>query len=151
MATKEHFTAEMCEAIFSAEKYVASKIEWKRDGEHMMKFRAQVLTADNAMVLDLVGYWGYNPRYQRKVWGFNLSYKRHCIRQYDMGARHKNLGEPTTVRGPHKHRFSESRVPRYAYKPNPPISESDPNRALMDFLAEANIRKPENYQDEMFY
>jgi hypothetical protein len=141
----------MCEAIFAVPKYVASKLEWRPEGDRTVKFRAQVLSVDNSTALDLIGYWGFNPRYSRKIWGFNLSYRKHCIRQYDMAAKHKNFGEVGSIRGPHKHRFSSSRIPRYAYKPNPPISESNPNQALMDFLDEANVRRPEDYQSFMFF
>jgi hypothetical protein len=73
----------------------------------------------------------------------------HIIRSYDMAAKHKNPGNGR-IRGPHKHRFQSSKVPRFAYKPDPPISEEDPNRALMDFLAESNIEAPVGYQWEIF-
>lgn len=149
MATREKFTPEMCEYLFLTPKYVASKILWKPDGP-MVKFRAQVLTVSDGLGLDFIGYWGHNPRYDRANWGFNLSYRRNLIRQYDMAKEHKNPEGAGRIKGPHKHKFSLSVIPRYAYKPDPPICETDPNQSLMDFLTEANIRIPEDYQNYMF-
>jgi hypothetical protein len=148
MATQEKFTVEMCEALFAAPKYVASKIRWKPDGQNV-KFRAQVLTQDGGLGLELIGYWGFNPRYGRVTWGFSLTYRKHLIRAYDMAKKHKNPGEPGKIRGPHKHRF-HSRIARYAYKPSPPICDIEPNQSLMDFLVEANIKQPSDYQAYMF-
>lgn len=66
-----------------------------------------------------------------------------------MARKHKNPGAGW-IRGPHKHKFSSSKIPRYAYKPNPPISDTDPNEALMDFLKESNITLKTPYQSFMF-
>jgi len=149
MPTSEKFTAEMCERIFATPKYVASKIQWKASGS-AVKFRAQVLTESEGLGLDLVGYWNFSPRYNRIIWGFNLSFRKHIVRQYDMAKKHKNPGEHGKIIGPHKHKYSSSRIPRLAYKPDPPISDTNPNQSLMDFLQEANIKIPENYQNYMF-
>jgi len=46
--------------------------------------------------------------------------------------------------------FSSSRIDRYAYKPDPPITEDDPNQALLDFLKEENIELRSDYQTFMF-
>jgi hypothetical protein len=67
-----------------------------------------------------------------------------------MAQQHKNPGMKGRVKGPHKHKFSSSKIDRFAYKPDPPISEENPNQALMDFLEEANITPPPNYQHFMF-
>jgi len=66
-----------------------------------------------------------------------------------MAKKHKNPGEGW-IRGPHKHKFSSSKIDRYAYKPDPPISELNANQALMDFLKESNIDLRIPYQDFMF-
>jgi hypothetical protein len=150
MVTKEQFSEEMCEAIHSVPKYVGSKIEWKSDGPSL-KFRAQVFTVDGKYALELVGCYGHNPRYGRITWGFSLTFRRHVIRSYDMARKHKNIGHPGWVRGPHKHRFANSRIPRFAYKPNPPITETDCNDALIDFLKESNIEVPKDYQRHIFF
>lgn len=63
-----------------------------------------------------------------------------------MAESHKNPGERGRVRGPHKHKFSSSKIDRYAYKPDPPISGDDPNQSLMDFLKEGNIELRTPYQ-----
>jgi len=67
-----------------------------------------------------------------------------------MARYHKNPGQHGKIRGPHKHKFSSSKIERYAYKPDPPISEREPNEALMDFLKEANVELPNNYQYFIF-
>jgi len=74
----------------------------------------------------------------------------HCVRSYDMARVHKNPGGKGKVYGPHKHMFSSSRIDRFAYKPDPPISEDDPNQALLDFLREENIELRTDYQTFMF-
>jgi hypothetical protein len=63
---------------------------------------------------------------------------------------HRNPSGGGKVKGPHKHKYSSSKIERYAYKPDPPISEDNPNEALMDFLQEANIELPAHYQNFMF-
>ena len=132
-------------------KYVASTIMWEPENDASVKFRAQVLSRNEPYGFELVGYWQKRSKYNRATWGFSLTFHRHCIRSYDMAKQHKNPGEVGKIRGPHKHRYSSSRIPRYAYKPNPEISEQDPNQGLMDFLKEANIEVPESYQAYMFY
>lgn len=147
MSTEE-FTEELCEELFLARKYVASQIVWRAKGDYRCAFKATVLTQDGRG-LDLYGFWCRNGRYGRTTWGFNLSYNGRCIRSYDMGKKHKNPGG-SKVHGPHKHRFSSSKIDRLAYKPNPPISEENPNAALLDFLKEANIDAPTDYQHFLF-
>jgi hypothetical protein len=74
----------------------------------------------------------------------------HCVRAYDMATKHKNPGGGW-IKGPDKHKFSSSKIARYAYTPNPPISEANPNQALMDFLKESNITlRSGTYQDFIF-
>jgi hypothetical protein len=150
MASGE-FTAALCEQLYAAPKYVASKIRWRPgSGEGVLIFQAKVLTQDGTG-LDLSGYWKKVGRHNRTRWGFSLKHLGHCIRTYDMADSHKNPGETGRIKGPHKHRFSSSKIERYAYKPDPPISESDPNEALMDFLKEGNIElRSGDYQDFMF-
>jgi hypothetical protein len=137
----------LCEQLFAVPKSVVSRIGWKSAGGDVLKFRAKVLTADG-LVLDLIGYW--NIKNGERRWGFSLSYFGNCVRSYDMSEVHRNPGGGGKVRGPHKHKFSSSKIPRFAYKPNPPISEGDPNSALLDFLAEANITLNYPYQSFMF-
>jgi hypothetical protein len=146
MASGE-FSPELCEQLFTVPKTVASRITWKSDGLGVFKFQAKVLTADGKG-LDLVGYC-YKKGGERK-WGFSLTYSGNCVRSYDMSKEHKNPAGGGRVKGPHKHKFTSSKIDRYAYKPNPEISEDNPNQALMDFLAEANIALPSNYQNIMF-
>lgn len=141
------FSPELCEQLFAIQKTVASRINWKTDPSGVVKFQAQVLTADGKG-LDLVGYWSRKNDVTK--WGFNLTYNGYCVRSYDMSSEHKNPGMAGRVKGPHKHKYSSSKIDRLAYKPDPPISEDNPNRALMDFLAEANIVLPPNYQSFMF-
>lgn len=138
------FTPEMCEQLFLAPKYTASRVRWHANGPDVLRFRATVLTADGTG-LELSGYLRRNGRCGTR-WGFALKYLGHLVRSYDMALYHRNPGECGKVRGPHKHKFSSSRIPRYAYKPNPSISESDPNSALMDFLKEAHIELRGEYQ-----
>jgi hypothetical protein len=139
------FSPEFCEQLFKAPKYVASRISWKQSGDVKFNFQAKVLTEDGTG-LDLTGCWQKNSRHNRSKWGFTLTYFGNCIRSYDMAKYHRNPGGLGKIRGPHKHRFSSSKIPRLAYKPNPPISEDDPNEALFDFLAEANIQLRGEYQ-----
>lgn len=143
------FSAELCEQLFQIPKYTASRICWKPTPSGSLIFQAKVLTVDG-LGLDLFGYWNKNVNHSRARWGFSLKYAGHCIRSYDMSTYHKNPGERGKVKGPHKHRFSSSKIDRYAYKPDPPISEQDPNEALMDFLREANIELRGDYQYFMF-
>jgi hypothetical protein len=149
MASGE-FTASLCEQLHAAPKYVASRIRWRAGtGEGVFIFQAKVLTEDGTG-LDLSGYYDKVGRHDRTRWGFSLKYMGHCVRTYDMAAKHKNPGEGW-IKGPHKHKFSSSKIERYAYKPDPPISEADPNQALMDFLKESNITlRSGAYQDFMF-
>lgn len=143
------FTYELSEQLHSAPKYVASRIVWKRgNGQDVFIFLATVLTEDGEG-LDLSGYWQRVGRHNRTCWGFSLKYMGHCVRSYDMAKVHKNPGAGK-VRGPHKHMFSSSRIDRYAYKPDPPICENDPNQALLDFLREGNIELRSDYQTFMF-
>jgi hypothetical protein len=144
------FTPELCEELFNAPKYTASRIAWKQTTPNKYVFRASVLTEDG-QGLDLVGVWQRSDRHGRTRWGFHLSYRGCCVRTYDMAQYHKNPGGLGKVHGPHKHKFSSSRISRFAYKPDPPISEDNPNRALMDFLAEANIELRGEYQDMLFF
>jgi hypothetical protein len=146
MASGE-FSSELCEQLFAVPKTVASRIAWRPDGSGVFKFQAKVLTADGKG-LDLVGYWYKKNGEQR--WGFALTYSGNCVRTYDMSKVHKNPSGGGKVRGPHKHKYSSSKIERYAYKPDPPISEDNANQALMDFLREANIALPTNYQNLMF-
>jgi hypothetical protein len=146
MASGE-FSPELCDELFKVPKTVVSRIAWKTDGFGVAKFQAKVLTPDGKG-LDLVGYC--NKQIGRLKWGFALTYSGNCVRSYDMAKRHKNPGEAGRIKGPHKHKYSSSKIDRYAYKPEPPISEGDPNQSLMDFLEEANIALPKNYQNFMF-
>lgn len=146
MASGE-FSEQMCEQLFKVPKRVVSQINWKAEAFGIFKFQAQVLTADG-QGLDLVGYWYKKDKTPK--WGFSLSYNGHCVRSYDMAQAHKNPGMTGRVKGPHKHRYSSSKIERFAYKPDPAISENDANEALMEFLDEANITRPANYQNFMF-
>ncbi len=110
---------------------------------------AKVLTADGD-VLDLSGHWCQNDFHGHKRWGFSLRYLGHCVRSWDMAAKHKNPDGGSWIYGPHKHKFDSTKVPRFAYKPEPPLSDKDPNQSLMDFLAESNIQLPSDYQIVMF-
>ncbi len=150
MASGE-FTSEICERLYAAPKHVASRIRWTPgNGNMVLIFRAHVLTVDG-IALDLSGYWKQIGRHNSTRWGFSLKHMGHCIRTYDMAASHKNPGEHGRIKGPHKHKFSSSKIDRYAYKPDPPLSDSDPNQSLMDFLKESNIELPiGQYQDFMF-
>lgn len=148
MASGE-FTSELCEQLHATSKYVASSLKWKRSSAGTVLLQAAVLTEDGSG-LDLVGYWVKVAKHSLPRWGFSLRYMGHCIRSYDMAASHKNPHEPGRIKGPHKHKFSSSKIPRYAYKPNPPISENDPNQALIDFLRESNIQLRQAYQSFMF-
>ena len=148
MATKEKFTTQMCEYLHVTPKYLATRINWQAEGS-TVKFRAKVITIENGIGLDLHGYFLYSPRYKRMTWGFNLSCRKNLVRQYDLAKRHWN--QPgDEVKGPHKHKYCSSLLPRYAYKPDPPITESDANFALLDFLKEENISIPVDYQHYMF-
>ena len=149
MATASYgFTPEKCEYLFAVAKTVATKITWKRQNQSTLLFKAKVVTEDG-VGLDLHGWWQKNGRHGETRWGFSLTYKGNCVRQYDMAWKHHNPGVGW-VRGPHKHKYSSSRIPRFAYKPDPPISEADPNQSLLDFLAEANIATPAQFQYFMF-
>lgn len=143
------FSSELCEQLFTVPKYTASRIAWKPGPGNKYIFQCQVLTADG-QGLELTGYWTKNGRHNRTTWGFSLHYKGHCVRAYDMCKYHKNPGGQGKVRGPHKHKFSSSKIERFAYKPDPPISEDDPNQSLIDFLREANIELRSEYQSFMF-
>jgi hypothetical protein len=145
---RTEFTAEVCEALFAAPKSLASRIAWRQRDPRTFTFQAKVLAEDGVM-LDLGGYWSHNEFHRYKRWGFSLRYLGHVIRSWDMATKHKNRGGKW-VRGPHKHKFDSSKVPRFVYKPEPPLSDSDPNQSLMDFLAEANIELPTDYQNVMF-
>jgi hypothetical protein len=138
------FTPELCEQLFAVPKYTASRIVWKANGPDVLIFVATVLTEDG-IGLELSGHLRRNGRYGIR-WGFSLKYLGHTIRSYDMARYHKNPGGSGRVRGPHKHKFSSSKIERYAYRPDPPIAEDNPNDALMDFLKEANIELRSEYQ-----
>ncbi len=144
------FSAEECEKLFKVSKFVLSHLEWKRgEAKDVFIFRAKVLTSDGAG-LDLAGYWQKNGRHNRTCWGFSLKYLGNCVRSYDMGKVHRNPGGAGRVHGPHKHKYSSSKIERFAYKPDPPISELDANQSLLDFLTEANISLRHPYQTFMF-
>jgi hypothetical protein len=142
------FTAEVCEALYSVPKTLASQIAWRQSDARTYLFAAKVLTTEGD-VLDLSGYWSRNDFHNRTRWGFALRYLGHLIRSWDMSTKHKNPTGPR-IRGPHKHKFDSSKVPRLAYKPNPALSDRDPNQSLMDFLEESNIQPPPEYQNVMF-
>jgi hypothetical protein len=149
MASGE-FSAELCEQLFSVPKRTASRISWRQGSVNtVLIFQSTVLTADGT-TLHLSGYWKKNDRHDRTAWGFALKYKGHCIRSFDMATYHKNPGGGGKVRGPHKHKFSSSKISRYAYKPDPPIADTEPNESLLDFLKEANIELAHEYQSFMF-
>ena len=112
-------------------------------------FSSQVATTEGRG-LDLKGCWQRVGRHGDTRWGFSLSYHGNCIRSFDMARKHNKSGGKW-VRGPHKHKFSTSRIPRFAYKPDPPISVVEPNQSLIDFLVEANIAIPQNFQYIMFH
>jgi hypothetical protein len=144
------FSPELCEQLFRIRKTVASRITWRQGTSPLVFiFQATVLAPDGTG-LDLSGYWNKNLHHRRTRWGFSLSYCGHCVRSYDMAISHKNPGEAGRIKGPHKHKFSSSKIPRFAYKPDPAISDDNANRALMDFLEEANVEFPTDYQYFMF-
>lgn len=143
------FSPELCEQLHKVRKTIASRIAWKANGPNVLFFQAKVLTPDGT-ALDLSGYWNKAPRHGHTRWGFTLSFYGHCVRSYDMAQSHKNPGESGRIKGPHKHKYSSSRIPRYAYKPDPAICDDNPNKALLDFLDEENIEAPHNYQFFMF-
>jgi hypothetical protein len=145
------FTEEMCEAIFRAPKKLASQIEWFVENPNTFRFEAKVICESQNLVLDLNGHWCHNTLLKRRRWGFALKLGGYAIRSYDMSKKHKNFGiVGKRVRGPHKHRFKMSKIARFAYSPDPPISDTDPNQSLMDFLTEAHIELPAEYQSVMF-
>jgi hypothetical protein len=147
--TTVQYTPQLCEELYSIPKFVASSIHWKPgDGPGKYIFQAQILTQDGRG-LDLNGVWVRNSKYGVATWGFSLYFFGNLVRSYDMAKKHKNPGGGK-VRGPHKHRFTSSKIHRFAYKPDPPISEADPNQALMDFLKESNIEPPSDYQHFLF-
>jgi hypothetical protein len=143
------FSEELCEQIHSAPKYTASRVSWKPVTADKYILRVQVLTEDG-QGLELTGYWTRNGRHNRSHWGFHLGFKGNCIRSYDMAKYHKNPGGRGKVVGPHKHRFCSSKIERLAYKPDPEISEENPNKALLDFLKEGNIELRSEYQHQLF-
>lgn len=150
MASAE-FTEAMCEAIFKAPKKLVSRIEWFTENPQTLRFAAKVICETENLVLDLNGCWCHNTFLGHRRWGFALKLGGYVIRSYDMSKKHKNFGVVgQRVHGPHKHRFRNSKIARFAYKPNPPISDTDPNQSLMDFLAEANIELPTEYQSIIF-
>jgi hypothetical protein len=106
MASGE-FSAELCEQLFAVPKTVASRIAWRQDGSGVFKFQAKVLTPDGKG-LDLVGYW-YKKSSDRR-WGFALTYSGYCVRSYDMSKGHRNPGGAGKVKGPHKHKYSSSKL-----------------------------------------
>jgi hypothetical protein len=146
--TQTEFTAAICEALYAAPKSLASRIVWRQKDSRTFLFQAKVL-AEEGIVLDLSGYWCHDAFHGCKHWGFSLRYLGHCIRSWDMAKKHKNPNSGW-VRGPHKHKFDSTKAPRFAYKPNPPVSDTDPNQALLDFLLESHIEPPEDYQNVMF-
>jgi hypothetical protein len=143
------FTVELCEALFHAPKTVVSNIEWRASGPETFLFAAKVLCPKEGVVLDLNGYWCHNRFRKERHWGFSLKLGGYCIRSYDMAKRHKNP-QNGVVHGPHKHKFKSSKILRFAYKPDPAINDTDPNRSLMDFLTEASVELPTNYQALIF-
>jgi len=134
--------------LFHVAKTIVSRIVWKNVNANTVSFRTKVVTGDG-LGLDLSGHYQRIGRHGETRWGFSLTFHGHCIRQYDMARKHHNPGIGW-VRGPHKHKFSSSRIPRFAYKPAPPIAEVNPNQSLLDFLTEANIAQPTNYQFFIF-
>jgi hypothetical protein len=143
------FSEEFCEQLFKVPKYLASRISWKQMGNFKFVCQAKVL-AEDGTGLDLFGYWVKSGRHNRSTWGFTLSYFGNCVRTYDRAKYHRNPGMRGKIRGPHKHRFSSSKIPRFAYTPEPPIAEGNPNLALLDFLTEAHIELRGDYQHFMF-
>jgi len=115
-----------------------SAIRWEPTEEGSRIFQAAVLTEDE-LALDLVGYWEPRNRFSEARWGFSLKYQGYIVRAYDMARSHKNPGERGRIKGPHKHKFVSSKIYRYAYTPDPPISTANPHDALADFLKESNI------------
>ena len=136
--SSQKYSAELCEKLHSAPKHVVSTIRWEPIEGGARIFQATVLT-DDELTLDLIGYWEPATRFSKPHWGFALRYQGHVVRTYDMAKSHKNPGEPGRVKGPHKHKFISSKIDRYAYTPDPPISTVDPHEALADFLTECNI------------
>lgn len=148
----EAFTVEIAEFLYASPKYVASVIDWRPKAGtsgNTYRFHASVVT-DEGLVLDLSGTWTQTSRHGDTRWGFSLNYLGHPVRSYDMGKRHANPNGYPNVKGPHKHKYWSSRIPRLAYKPDPPISETDPNQALLDFLEEGNIKLQGPYQTFSF-
>lgn len=149
MATaSQGFSAEECERLFTVAKTITTKLAWKQQNENTMRFHAKVVTVDG-VGLDLRGTWQRIGRHGATRWGFSLLYNGHCVRQYDMARKHHNPGTGW-VKGQHKHKYSSSLIPRLAYKPKPPISDNELNRSLFDFMTEASIAIPANYQHVMF-
>lgn len=142
------FTAERCEALYAAPKALVSGIGWRQKDARTYLLAAKVATADGD-VLDLNGYWSRNDFHGHKRWGFSLQYFGNPVRSWDMATKHKNPNSGW-IYGPHKHKFDSTKIPRFAYKPVPPLSDKDPNQSLMDFLAESNIQPPTDYQNVMF-
>jgi hypothetical protein len=110
------FSPALCEQLFKVPKYVASRLSWRQDGNLKFTFQAKILTEDGTG-LDLFGYWLKNGKHNRTTWGFTLTYFGNCVRSYDMAKYHKNPGSGK-IRGPHKHKFSSSKIARLALTQN---------------------------------
>jgi hypothetical protein len=81
-------------------KTVITRIVWKEVDRNTLRFHAKVVTADN-IGLDLHGHYQKIGRHGVTRWGFSLTYRGNCVRQYDMALKHRNPGGGK-VKGPHQ-------------------------------------------------
>ena len=130
------------DAVLSAEKVITERLRWGRHGLSGPRefLDARVLDVESSELLVLRG----NRTAGRPNYSFVLLYRGIPIRKLTVHAKHTNP-DGQVIRGPHKHKWTEVDGDALAYVPND-INWHSIDTALVDFLAECNIRLAGAYQ-----
>lgn len=133
-------TTDEAEAAVAATKIISGSLHWGTRARAMgrLYLEARVLVPETSELLGLTGVQG------ARNFSFTLLYRGVPIRKATKHAMHRNPnGE--VIREPHKHRWDDVDEDGWAYVPAD-VRWDNPDDALIDFLAECNIRYTGDYQ-----
>lgn len=145
---------ELIDHLYKVDKSCTDEVGWDTNVdtpyEHY-QLQNEVLTEDNML---LRWYGWFTLKYGERKWGFKLEYqKRYEVRSWDMEPGHYCSKDDKFFGGvgQHKHFYRSEQNPRATYSiPKGEISITDPNKSVVDFCAECNIRMINGYQHRIF-
>ena len=127
-----------CDAILSnSAKRIEGDLKWAddRNHKHAKKFRVPVL-CEGVYLLEIIGRWNSRSERLSYVMLYNGIRRIYAL---DLGAEHRNP-DRNLVASPHKHRWTDAYMDKYAYQPEDITASWDqPVEVWRQFCAEAKI------------